>query len=75
MPLRSGDRISEPKLLWWACEWLLTVEVEEYLECDIVDCNEDVNEESELRLSLSEDLCFGDGGGVLVGALSWQISG
>ena len=42
--------------------------MEEYLECVVVDCNEDVNEESELRLS--ENLCFGEQGGVLTGGSS-----
>ena len=72
MLLVSGEVISVLKLLWWAWELLLSVEVEESLECAAVDSNEDVNEESELRLS--ENLCFGDKGGEPMGSSYWRCS-
>ncbi len=73
MLLSSGERMSVPWLLWWAWKLLFKVEVEEYLECVVVDCNEDANDESELRLS--ENLCFGEEGGVLIRISLWRFSG
>ena len=62
--LSSGERMSVPKLLW--CAWVLLprVDVDEYREWVVVDCNEDVKEDNELLLS--ENLCFGEQGGVLM---------
>jgi hypothetical protein len=55
--LNLGDRVSNARLL---SGWLLlTVDIEEYLEC-VADCNEDVKEERLLRLS--ENLCVGEVG-------------
>jgi hypothetical protein len=71
MLLSSGERMSVPWLLWWAWKLLFRVEVDEYLEC-VVDCNEDANDESELRLS--ENLCFGEEGGVLMRKSFWRLS-
>lgn len=66
--LNSGERMSVPKLLWCAWVLLFRVDVDEYLEWVVVDSNDDAKEDNELLLS--ENLCFGEQGGVLTGGSS-----